>query len=91
MRCPRCVYPNRCNGCKISPDVDQISFQPGDCLAVQLYPPDDEDMEFETTKWEKIFELQTAAEQDDCVSSSSTRFQKEPLTLDDCLRSFSER
>jgi hypothetical protein len=60
---------------------------------VQVYPPDDEEVEFEVTKWEKFFELQTAAEQDDCVSSSSSssRFQKEPLTLDDCLSAFSER
>lgn len=87
------MYPNRCNGCKISPDADQISLQPGDCLAVQVYPPEDEDIEFEASKWEKIFELQTTSEQEDCVSSSSSssRFQKEPLTLDDCLRAFSER
>jgi hypothetical protein len=60
---------------------------------VQVYPPDDEDIEFEVTKWDKVFELQTVAEQDDCVSSScsSSRIQKEPLTLDDCLSAFSER
>lgn len=94
MRCPRCVYPNRCNGCKISAEADQISLQPGDCLAVQVYTLENEDFAFAVTKWEKVFDLQTVAEQDDSVNSSSSsasRFQKEPLTLDDCLTAFSER
>lgn len=93
VRCPRCVYPNRCNGCKISAEADQISLQPGDCLAVQVYTLENEDFAFAVTKWEKVFDLQTVAEQDDSVNSSSSsasRFQKEPLTLDDCLTAFSE-
>lgn len=98
VRCPRCVYPIRCNGCKISPDSEQISLQPGDCLAVQILLPEETEEgleEQQLAKFERaLFQPETSgSDQDGCVSSSSSssRSAHEPLTLDDCLRAFSER
>lgn len=93
LKCPRCLYPVRCNGCKIRPDEDQISLQPGDCLAVQVYISEEEEAsDVDTAKLDMFYEPLGSVEQDDCISStSSSRNLKEPLTLDDCLRAFSER
>lgn len=93
MRCPRCVYPVRCSGCKIAIESDQLSLQPGDCLAIQLYTSGDETEEACAIKWQNVIESQSTSEQHDCVSSStSDECQvKDSLTLDDCLKAFAER
>lgn len=94
MRCPRCTYPIRCNGCRIDPEAAEISLGPGDCIAVQILPPPPvAQVEMETSDCVGTDSVETE-EQDGYVSSSSSstcRRPNEPLTLDDCLRAFSER
>lgn len=38
MRCPRCVYPARCHGCRVGAEPT-LSLQPGDSLAVEPSAP----------------------------------------------------
>ena len=62
-------------------------------MAVQVYMPEEEEaVDGDTAKLDMLYEPLASVEQDDCISStSSSRNLKEPLTLDDCLRAFSER
>ena len=92
-KCSRCVYPIRCTGCKIDRDADQVlSLQPGDCLAVQQQQLSSaEDSPDASTAWQQLFDVQINDDQESCISNTSCRSKKEPLTLDDCLKAFSER
>jgi len=75
------VYPIRCTGCRISPDVDEISLLPGDSLAVQSCPTEDGVL-FQS--------LVTGEDASSVESNNSCPYKKESLSLDDCLSAFSE-
>lgn len=67
-------------------------MQPGDCLAIQIYQPEDENLsDIDTAKSDTVYEPFPSVDQDDCFSGFGSRNLREPLTLDDCLRAFSER
>ena len=89
MRCPRCVYPTRCHGCRIRKEEDSLSLQPSDCLAVQALVTEGSDASTVHDTWQLMLESMQVSS--DGVNESSCRFKKEALTLDDCLRAFSER
>lgn len=88
MRCQRCVYPARCNGCKISRDEDRVSLQPGDCLIVQAsWADEDQQTSSNMADWDDMFDDGKIVDH----NATACSYRNEPLTLDDCLKAFSER
>jgi len=87
MRCQRCVYPARCNGCKISRDEDHVSLQPGDCLIVQAsWADEDQQTSSNMADWDDMFDDGKIVDH----NATACSYRNEPLTLDDCLKAFSE-
>ncbi|CAL4074730.1 unnamed protein product, partial [Meganyctiphanes norvegica] len=74
--CSRCLFSSHCRGCEVLTDTKEISLQAGDTLCVR----------FTSLNAEQIHSLSDAAEH----PSLGDLRQNVPLTIYDCLRSFTQ-